>query len=74
MKTETEQLKHRLSMVNDDLAVIRRFIYEKNLAKEFEQPTAHSDEAWVHLSNIEIACDLSNDEALSWKPFKLTNL
>jgi len=74
MKTETEQLKHRLSMVNDDLAVIRRFIYEKNLAKEFfEQPTAHSDEAWTHLNNIEIACDLSSDEALSWKLFKPAN-
>lgn len=56
-------------MVKDDLDVIRKFINENGLAKQFEQPTGMADECWTHLNNIEIACDLSTDEPLSWKPF-----
>jgi len=51
------------------LDVIRKFIYENNLAKQFEQPTGMADECWTHLNNIEIACDLSTDESLNWKLF-----
>jgi hypothetical protein len=69
MENEIDQLKHRLAMVKDDLDVIRKFIYENGLAKQFEQPTGMADECWTHLNNIEIACDLSTDEPLSWKPF-----
>ena len=69
MKTETEQLKHRLAMVKDDLDVIRRFIYQSGLSKQFEQPTEMADECWTHLNNIEIACDLSTPESYSWAPF-----
>jgi hypothetical protein len=67
--TETEQLKHRLAMVKDDLDVIRSFIYSKQLDKAFERQSETSDECWHNLNNIEIACDLSTDESLSWKLF-----
>ena len=65
--TEIEQLKHRLAMVKDDLDIIRRFIYSEQLDKAFERQSETSDECWANLNNIEIACDLSTDEPLSWK-------
>jgi hypothetical protein len=65
---ELEQLKHRLAMIKDDLDVIRSFIYSEQLDKTFfERPSKTSDECWTNLNNIEIACDLSTDESLSWK-------
>ena len=68
--TEIEQLKHRLAMIKDDLDVIRSFIYSEQLDKTFfERPSKTSDECWTNLNNIEIACDLSTDESLSWKLF-----
>jgi hypothetical protein len=67
--TEIEQLKHRLAMVKDDLDIIRRFIYSEQLDKAFERQSETSDECWTNLNNIEIACDLSTDESLSWKKF-----
>lgn len=67
--TELEQLKHRLAMVKDDLDIIRRFIYSEQLDKAFERPSETSDECWANLNNIEIACDLSTNESLSWKKF-----
>jgi hypothetical protein len=70
MKSEKEkELEHRLAMVSDDLQCIRRFIFENGLAKTFAKPTDECDECWTHLVNIEIACCLSSDESLSWKPF-----
>jgi hypothetical protein len=67
--TEIEQLKHRLAMVKDDLDIIRKFIYSEQLDKAFERQSETSDECWTNLNNIEIACDLSTDESLSWKLF-----
>jgi hypothetical protein len=67
--TEIEQLKHRLAMVKDDLDIIRKFIYSEQLDKAFERQSETSDECWTNLNNIEIACDLSTDESLSWKNF-----
>ena len=67
---EAIELKHRLAMIEDDLKVIRAFIYEQGLNETFQKPTPMADECWVHLNNIEIACDLSSEECLSWKPFK----
>ena len=66
---EAEQLKHRLAMIEDDLKVIRAFIYEQGLNETFQKPTPMADECWTHLNNIEIACDLSSEECLSWKLF-----
>jgi hypothetical protein len=55
-------------MIKDDLDVIRSFIYSEQLDKTFfERPSKTSDECWTNLNNIEIACDLSTDESLSWK-------
>ena len=67
VSTEIEQLKHRLAIVKDDLDVIRRFIYSEQLDKAFERQSQTSDECWTNLNNVEIACDLSTDESLSWK-------
>ena len=69
MKNEAEQLKHRLAMIEDDLKVIRAFIYEQGLNETFQKPTPMADECWTHLNNMEIACDLSSDESLTWKLF-----
>jgi hypothetical protein len=66
---EAIELKHRLAMIEDDLKVIRAFIYEQGLNETFQKPTPMADECWTHLNNIEIACDLSNEECLSWKLF-----
>jgi len=69
MKNTKKQLKHRLAMVQDDLAEIRKFIYIKELVDKFHEPSQVSDEAWTLLNNIEIACDLSSDESLTWQTF-----
>jgi len=66
---EAEQLKHRLAMIEDDLKVIRAFVYEQGLNETFQKPTPMADECWTHLNNIEIACDLSSEESLSWESF-----
>ena len=66
---EAKELKHRLAMIEDDLKVIRAFIYEQGLNETFQKPTPMADECWTHLNNIEIACDLSSEESLSWKLF-----
>ena len=64
------ELKHRLAMVEDDLRVIRDFIYTKGLSDVFKEPSRTSDEVWSNLNNIEIACDLSSDESLQWKLYE----
>lgn len=66
MKNTIEQLEHRLAMIQDDLAEIRKFIYKKELVDKFYEPSEVSDEAWTLLNNIEIACDLTTDESLTW--------
>jgi hypothetical protein len=66
---EVEQLKHRLAMIEDDMRVVRAFIYEQELGETFQKPTPMADECWTHLNNIDIACDLSSEESLSWKLF-----
>lgn len=66
----TTQLSHRLAMIKDDLDAIRQFIHENNLNDLFQKThTKYCEEAWTHLNNIEVACDLSTDESLSWKKF-----
>ena len=67
--TELEQLKHRLAMVADDLNALRTFIDQEGLTETFNKATNQTMYAHTHLNNIEIACDLSTDESLSWKLF-----
>jgi hypothetical protein len=69
MKNTKKQLKHRIAMIQDDLAEIRKFIYIKELVDKFHEPSQVSDEAWTLLNNLEIACDLTSDECLSWNLF-----
>jgi len=69
--TTEQKLQHRLAMVQDDLKVIRQFIYSQGY--DFTLPTDEADEAWVHLNNIEIACDLTTEESLDWKLFTRKN-
>ena len=64
------ELQHRLAMIEDDLRVIRDFIYTNGLADKFREPSRTSDEVWSNLNNIEIACDLSSDESLQWKLYE----
>lgn len=69
MKNTNQQLEHRLKMIQDDINQIRKFIYKEGLVDKFHEPTQVSDEAWTLLNNIEIACDLTSDECLTWKLF-----
>lgn len=66
----TQQLEHRLSQVQDDLNTLRRFINEQGLDVIFQRECSATMDAAIHnLNNIEIACDLNDDESLSWGMF-----
>jgi len=67
----TQQLEHRLRMVQDDLKIIKKFIMDEELSSVFEEmPSDTSDCAMHNINNIEAACDLKSDECLSWTPYK----
>jgi len=78
---ENFELRHRLACIADDIEIIHRHIasYKKS-RKWFKQPslnadgTIYADEAWCNISNIEIACDLNDDECLEWSLNELDNL
>tara|TARA_R110000782_G_scaffold21110_2_gene56898 strand:- start:2327 stop:3046 length:720 start_codon:yes stop_codon:yes gene_type:complete len=55
-------IEHRLKMINDDLRVIYQAIPKNMLA----EPTPNNDNLEQCFLNIEIACDLKNDESLAW--------
>lgn len=65
----TQQLEHRLAMVLDDINKLSDFIDENNLMSVLDKPTKYSHGAWTHVCNIERACDLTNDESLSWRKY-----
>jgi hypothetical protein len=65
----TQQLEHRLRMVEDDLNTLKKFIHDNNLANVFDKPTSACVSAWSNVVNIEVACDLKDDESLSWGMF-----
>ena len=58
-------------MIEDDIKAIRCHI-EENCNEAFSKETPFCEEAWHHISNIEIACDLDSSESLQWKPFNST--
>lgn len=68
---ENLELRHRLSCIADDILIISNHIGD-NCNKEFTKPSrnldgsVNADEAWHNISNIEIACDLSDDAPLEW--------
>ena len=68
---ENFELRHRLACIADDIELIDRHI-KNNCNKRFKRPslnadgTIYADQAWHNVSNIEIACDLNDDEPLHW--------
>jgi hypothetical protein len=68
---ENLQLRHRLACIKDDIAIIDRHI-QKNCNKRFKRPSLnkdgsiYADEAWHNITNIEIACDLSDESVDEW--------
>jgi len=68
---ENFELRHRLSCISDDIEIIDRHI-QNNCNKRFKRPSrnkdgsTYADEAWHNVTNIEIACDLNDDEPLHW--------
>jgi hypothetical protein len=70
----TQQLEHRLKMVQDDLNIIKKFMSEQGLDEIFNHTASStSDTALNNIMNIEIACDLDTDESLSWNLYKTLN-
>ena len=70
---ENLQLRHRLACIKDDIEIIDRHISSyKKCRKWFKQPSLnkdgsiYADEAIHNLTNIEIACDLSDESVDEW--------
>lgn len=55
LRVENESLKHRLQVIAEDTNALRVFI--------------GNDSAITLLNNIEIACDLNDNESLNWKSY-----
>ena len=78
---ENFELKHRLSCIEGDIEIIDRHI-KNNCNKKFKRPSRNEDgsvfaeEAWHNITNIEIACDLNDDdEIMEWgSKFKNENI
>jgi hypothetical protein len=64
--THTADLIHRMKMIIDDAKVVIDHL-ESN--KGMNEQTIHADDAWTHISNIEIAIDLGSTESREWKKF-----
>jgi len=68
---ENFELRHRLACIADDIVIISNHI-EENCNKKFKKPSlnpdgsVYADQAWHNISNIEIACDLTDDAPLEW--------
>jgi hypothetical protein len=70
---ENFELRHRLACITDDIEIIDRHIasYKKS-RKWFKQPSlnadgsVYADQAWHNVTNIQIACDLTDDEPMEW--------
>jgi hypothetical protein len=62
---------HRLACIETDIKIIARHI-ENTCPDQFEKPSlnedgsVYADCAWHNISNIEIACDLTDDAPLEW--------
>ena len=73
LEEENFKLRHRLACVADDIEIIDRHIasYKKS-RKWFKQPSVNADgsvfadQAWHNVTNIQIACDLTDDSPLEW--------
>jgi hypothetical protein len=65
----TQQLEHRIKMIEDDLNKFVDFINQENMTDSLDRPTECCGSALTHLDNMKIACDLSDDQSLSWEFF-----
>jgi len=69
---ENFELRHRLACVADDIELIDRHI-QNNCNKRFKRPSLNkdgstfADQAWHNVTNIQIACDLNDDEPMEWE-------
>ena len=77
---ENLQLRHRLACIKDDIEIIDRHIsaYKSSRKifkkpsrcnddfKKYEDNSVYADEAIHNLTNIEIACDLSDESVDEW--------
>lgn len=68
----TQQLEHRLRMVQDDLNMLRYFLLQQSLEPVFKNVNNKltGDVGMCNIHNIEIACDLNDDQSLSWGMFQ----
>ena len=55
-----------MKLIIDDAKVVIDHL-ESN--KGMNEQTIHADDAWTHISNIEIAIDLGSTESREWKAF-----
>lgn len=60
-----KQYEHRMKMIIDDIRVIHKSLPQNLLEMETEE----NDALEQCIFNIEIACDLANDECLSWSEY-----
>lgn len=73
LQMENEKLKkemqHRLDMILDDINCIYKFIQEKDMTSVFLSATDNASECLGHITNIQVACDTSSDECMSWRKY-----
>ena len=70
---ENFELRHRLACVADDIEIIEMHIGSyKKARKWFKQPSlnadgsVYADQAWHNVTNIQIACNLNDDDPMEW--------
>jgi len=69
---ENFELKHRLSCIEGDIELISAHISRYDKDYIFKKPSLNpdgstfADEAWHNVTNIEIACDLNDDDVEEW--------
>jgi hypothetical protein len=63
---KNKEMIHRMKMIIDDAKVIIDHLEQGNAMTD---QTKCADDGWVHMSNIEIAIDLTSEESLTWKKF-----
>jgi hypothetical protein len=64
--TNEQKLEHRLAMILDDVKALVEFLDENRLMEALDKPSKQTDSAWTHINNIEIACNLDDDDCLGW--------
>jgi len=71
--TKEQELEHRLAIAQDELNSLIDILDDHRLMETMEKHTKNGVSALKHIINLEIACDLKNDESLSWKKTKIEN-